>query len=117
MSHDILNYGVLLTQGLLIKSIVRVLRKRMTMIRKVLIVLVLLGTMANASALSDYEYHALSSNPIFTSDTKVREGFSFDVDFGSLLGAVDKRFETDYLVNAPKRINPLTPFITLSYRF
>lgn len=87
------------------------------MIKKMLIVLVLLSTMADASPVSDYAYQELASNVIFTPSAKVVEGFSFDVDFASLLGVVDERFEKDYIVNAPKRVNPLTPCVTLSYRF
>lgn len=87
------------------------------MIRKILIVLVLLGTTMHASSTSDQAYQELASNAIFAPEAKIKEGFSFDVNFASLLGIVDERFEKDYLVNAPKRENPLTPFITLSYRF
>mgnify|MGYP001027203452 CR=1 FL=1 len=85
------------------------------MIRKILFVLVLLSTFAHATVVSDYAYQELASNTIFAVERE--EGFSFDVNFASLLGIVDERFEKDYLVNAPKRENPLTPFITLSYRF
>jgi hypothetical protein len=87
------------------------------MIRKMLFVLVLLGTVAYATPVSDYAYQELASNEIFASETKTEEGFSFDVNFASLLGIVDERFEKDYLVNAPKRVNPLTPCVTLSYKF
>jgi hypothetical protein len=77
------------------------------MIRKMLFVLVLLGTVAYATPVSDYAYQELASNEIFAFETKIEEGFSFDVNFASLLGIVDERFEKDYLVNAPKRVNPL----------
>lgn len=87
------------------------------MIRKILFVLVLSSAFAHATVVSDYAYQELASNAIFAPETKVEKGFSFDVDFTSLLGIVDERFEKDYLINAPKRVNPLTPFITLSYRF
>ncbi len=87
------------------------------MIRKILIGLVLSGTVAYATPVSDYAYQELASNAIFALKTKVKQGFSFDVDFASLLGVVDERFEKEYLVNAPKRVNPITPFITLSYKF
>lgn len=87
------------------------------MIRKIFLALVLLGALAHATPVSDYAYQELASNTIFAPETKVEGGFSFDVNFASLLGIVDERFEKDYLVNAPKRVNPLTPFITLSYKF
>jgi len=87
------------------------------MIRKILIGLVLLGTAAYATPVSDYAYQELASNAIFAPEAKAAEGFSFDVNFASLLGIVDERFEKDYLANAPKRVNPLTPFVTLSYKF
>jgi len=87
------------------------------MIRKMLIGFVLLGTLAHATPVSDYAYQELASSAIFTPEAKVEEGFSFDVNFASLLGIVDERFENDYLVNAPKRVNLLTPFVTLSYKF
>jgi len=87
------------------------------MIRKILFVLVLLGTSAYATPVSDYAYQELASNAIFAPEAKTKEGFSFDVNFASLLGIVDERFENDYLLNAPKRVNPLTPCITLSYKF
>lgn len=87
------------------------------MIRKLLFVLVLLGTMAHATTVSDYAYQELASNAIFAPEAKSEEGFSFDVNVVSLLGIVDERFEKDYLVKAPKRVNPLSTFITLSYKF
>ena len=87
------------------------------MIRKILLALVLLGTSVYATPVSDYAYQELASNTIFAPKTKIEKGFSFDVNFASLLGIVDERFEKDYLVNAPKRVNPLTPFVTLSYKF
>ena len=89
----------------------------MNMIRKIFFVLLLLATAAYATPASEYMYKELASDPHFAADQKVEEGFSFDVNFASLLGAVDDRFEKEYLVNAPKRVNPITPFITLSYRF
>ena len=89
----------------------------MNMIREMLFVLVLLGTLAHASPVSDYTYQELASNAIFAPEAKMDGGLSLDVNFVSLLGIVDERFENDYLVNAPKRVNPLTPCVTPSYKF